>query len=156
MDFGESGINVIFIIVLVVLMIANFYFRKRKTESTPMGRVVGIFSDLNQNEKLTEDFGFQGAATKFKTGSWKNNRDKIDFVPQELRTMLATVFDMAEEFNERIDAAKKFGSGSYLQGIDITKLKAPLAKSKKGLQEWLEENMNNPEYAAPKRRGLFG
>ena len=156
MDFGESGGNVILLIVLGVIMMANIFFRKRKTESTPMGMVVGIFSEVDHNENLAGDFGAHRGAAKFKTVSWKRGREKIDFLPQELRTTIATAFNMVEEVNERIDAAKKFGSGSYLEGIDVSRLKAPLAKSKQGLQAWLEENMNKPEYAPPKRRGLFG
>ena len=156
MDFGESGGNVILLIVLAVIMMANIFFKKRKTESTPLGMVVGIFSEVNRNEQLAENFGAQQGAAKFKTSGWKRGRDKVDFLPKELLTTISTTFDMADEFNERIEAAKKFGSGSYLEGIDVSRLKAPLAKSKQGLQAWLEENMNKPEYAPPKRRGLFG
>ena len=48
---------------------------------------------------------------------------------------LAHTFEMTEEFNERIDAAKKFKSNSYMAGIDVSKLKEPLAKSKQQLKE---------------------
>ena len=68
---------------------------------------------------------------------------------------LSRTFEMAEEVNERIEAAKKFKSDSYMAGIDVDKLKEPLAKSKQQLREWLEANMQNPEFM-PKRRGLFG
>ena len=156
MDFGDSGANVILVIVLGVIMVANIFFKKRKTESTPIGMVISIFSEVNHNENLAGDFGANRGAAKFRTGSWKRGRDKIDFLPQDLLSTIATAFNMVEEVNERIDAAKKFGSGSYLEGIDVSRLKAPLAKSKQGLQAWLEENMNKPEYAPPKRRGLFG
>ena len=62
---------------------------------------------------------------------------------------------MAEDVNERIAAAKKYKSDSYMAGIDVEKMKKPLADSEQELQRWLEENMHNPEFM-PKRPGLFG
>ena len=156
MDLGESGGNIVLVIVVAILLMANVYFRKRKTESTPLGMVTNIFSELNYNQQLAENFNFHRGGGKFKTGSWKRSHDKIDFLPMELRNALSKIFEMTEDFNERIDAARKYGSDSYLAGIDVDKLKGPLAKSKQELQEWLRENMQNPEYAPPRRRGLFG
>ncbi|MFC2001265.1 hypothetical protein ACFLUZ_02035 [Chloroflexota bacterium] len=156
MDSGESGANIVLVIVIGILLVANFYFRKRKTESTPLGMVASIFSELNYNQKLAENFGFHRGGGKFKTVSWKRGHDKIDFLPMELRNELSKIFETTEDFNERIDAARKYGSDSYLAGIDVDKLKGPLAKNKQELQEWLQENMQNPEYAPPRRRGLFG
>ena len=43
-----------------------------------------------------------------------------------------------------------------MAGIDIDKLKEPLTQSKEQLREWVQENMQNPEYMPQKRRGLFG
>ena len=155
MDSGETGVNIIFIAVIVLLMGASIYFRRRKTGKTPLGMVASLFSEVDYNQGITETFGFHWQSGKFKTGSWMMNRDKLDFLPQELLATLSEAFDMAEDFNQRIDAARKYKSDSYMAGIDVDKLKEPLAKSKQELQEWLQENMNNPEYA-PKRRGLFG
>ena len=154
MDLGESG-NVILIILIGVVIVVNIFIRKRRAEKTPLGGVAGILSEVNNNLKLTEAFSFHRGARKFQTGSWKRNKDKIDFLPVELLNTLSKAFEMSEDVNERIDAARKYGSDSYMAAIDVDKLKEPLAKSKQGLQEWLQENMQNPEYA-PKRRGLFG
>jgi len=156
MDLGDTGINVILVILIVVFLVGNIYFKKRKGDKTPLGMVVSIFSEVNGNQQIIEAFSFHRTSQKFRTGNWERNKDKIDFVPMELRNTLSRAFDMAREFNERIDAARKHGSDSYMAGIDVDKLKAPLAKSKQELQEWLQENMQNPEFAPPKRRGLFG
>jgi len=155
MDFGESGSTIVFIIVIVLLLVANVFLRKRKAEGTPLGKVVSIFSELRYNQKLTETFNFHWRSNKFKTSSWNRNNAKIDFVPQELLAMLSHAFEMAEDCNQRIDAAKKYRSDSYMAAIDVDKMKVPLAKCIQRLQEWLQENMQNPEYM-PKRRGLFG
>jgi hypothetical protein len=43
-----------------------------------------------------------------------------------------------------------------MASIDLSKLKTPLATSKKQLQDWLQENFQNPEYQPKRRRGIFG
>ena len=156
MDFGEAPINIIFIAALILLMAANFFFRKRRGEKTPLGMVVGMLTDIRYNAKLTDTFTFHRGIKKFKTGGWKRGKDKVDFLPQEIMSNLSKVFEMTEDFNLRIDSAKKFGSDSYLAGIDVDKMKSPLAKSDQELTLWLQENMNKPEFAPAKRRGLLG
>ena len=155
MDLSETGINILIGILMVLLLVANFFFRKRKGEKTPLGMAVGIFSELRYNQKLTEIFSFHWKSNKFKMASWKRNNTKIVFIPIEIRATLSKAFDMVEDVNQRIDAAKKYKSDSYMAAIDVDKLKVPLAQGMQQLQEWLQVNMNNPEYL-PKRRGLFG
>ena len=155
MDLGEAGKNLIILIPIILLIIVNIFFRKRKGEKTPLGIAVTMLADVNRNQKLAETFSFHWRSSKFKTGSWKRNRGKLDFLPLELQETLSKAFGMAEEFNQRIEDAKKYKSDSYTAGINVDKLKEPLAKSRQQLEEWLRENMGNPEYQ-PKRRGLFG
>ncbi len=152
---GETSINIILIIVIVLVLILNIFLKGRRSLKTPLGRAVSILADINRNEKLVENFSFHHGVGKMRTSAWKKNSNRVDFLPQELLMTLSKTFEMAEEVNERIEAAKKFKSDSYMAGIDVDKLKAPLAKSKQQLQEWLEANMHNPEYM-PKKRGLFG
>jgi len=152
---GETNINIILIIVIVLVLVLNIFLKGRRSMKTPLGRAVSILADINRNEKLVENFSFHHGVGKMRTSAWKRNNDKVDFLPQELLMTLAKTFEMAEEVNERIEAARKFKSDSYMAGIDVDKLKAPLAESKQQLQEWLQANMQNPEYM-PKKRGLFG
>lgn len=156
MNFSEGTANILLFVALGVIIVVNIFVRRRKAGSSPLGMVVSLFSDVNKNQKLVENFSFQGKGVKrFKTGSWMRNKNKINFLPQQLQNTLAKAFEMAEEFNARIDSAKKYGSSSYMAGIDVGKLKEPLAQSKQELQEWFRENASKPEYT-PKRRGLFG
>ena len=152
---GESGTTIILVVIVLLFLALNVFVRSRKAGGTPLGRVVSILAEVNHNEKLVANFGFTAGARKFKTGAWRKYNNKVDFLPHELRMVLAKAFEMSEEVNERINAARKFKSTSYMAGIDVDKLKAPLARSKQQLQEWLQENMQNPEFM-PKRRGLFG
>ena len=156
MDLGETGTNVILGIVVFLFLALNIYVRSRRAGKAPVGMVITVLAEINHNEKLVDNFSFHHGVGRMKTGAWKKNKDKVNFLPQELRMTLSRAFEMSEEVNERIDAARKFKSDSYMAGIDVSKLKAPLAESKQHLQEWLQANMQNPEYQPKKRRGLFG
>ena len=73
MDLGETGINIILGILVFVVMIANIFFRKRKTEKTPIGMIASLLSEVKQNQKLVEAFSFHwrhnnGAAHPGKEG----------------------------------------------------------------------------------------
>ncbi len=155
MESNQTTINILLGILIVLVLVANIYFKRRKMEKTPLGAVTTMLMELDSNYKLTESFSFHRGIQKFKTGSWNRNKDKIDFLPTELRNTVSKAFDMSEDVNERIEAARKYGSDSYMAGIDVGKLKGPIDKSREDLRVWLQENMDNPEYA-PKRRGLFG
>ena len=155
MESNQTTINILLGILIVLVLVANIYFKRRKMEKTPLGTVATMLMELESNYNLTESFSFHRGIQKFKTGSWNRNKDKIDFLPTELRNTVSKAFEMSEDVNERIDAARKYGSDSYMAGIDVGKLKGPIDKSREDLRVWLQENMDNPEYA-PKRRGLFG
>ena len=155
MELSETGMNILLGVLIFGLLVVNIYFKKRKTDKSLLGMVVGVFSDVNKNLNVVENFSFHRQVEKLKTSNWQRNKDKVDFLPVEIRNALDKTFDLVEEVNGRIDAARKYKSDSYMAGIDVDKLKGPLAKSKQQLQEWLQENMQNPEYV-PKRRGLFG
>ncbi len=120
----------------------------------PLGRVVGVLSNVKHNERLCENFSFHRSIGRLKAGAWHKHKNKVEFLPQGLMTALSELFEMVDEVNERIDAATKFKSDSYMAAIDISKLKTPLATCREQLQEWIYANMNNPEYL-PKRRSLF-
>lgn len=152
---GETGINIIIGVIVLLFLGLNIYVKSRRSLKSPLGRVAFILTDINHNVNLVENFSFHHGVGRMKTGAWQKNKDKIDLLPQELRMALSQVFEMCEEVNGRIDAARKFKSDSYMAGIDISKLKAPLADSQKQLQEWLQANMQNPEYQPKRRRGLF-
>lgn len=155
MDFGETGGTLFIVIIMVLLLVVGIFLRLRREQKTPLGMVTVLLSEVNQNQKLIETFNFHWRTKNFKAGSWQRNKARIDFLPQELLATLSNAFGIAEDFNERIDAAKKYKSDSYMASIQVDKLKLPLTKSKQALEEWLQENMQNPEYL-PKRRGLFG
>ena len=151
---GDLTTNILIGVALFLMLGFSIGMQILRTQRAPLGRVVGILSNVNKNVRYIENFSFHRSMGKLKAGAWKKNKDKINFLPQEMLTSLSKLFEMVEEVNERIDAAIKYKSDSYMAGIDISKLREPLARNKEQLQEWVQANMNNPEYL-PKKRSLF-
>jgi hypothetical protein len=146
--------NVLIGIALFAMLALSIGLQVIRTRRAPLGRVVGILSNVKYNENLVENFSFHRSIGRMKASAWQKNKDRVDFLPQELLTLLSRLFGMVEEVNEKIDAAIRYKSDSYMAAVDISKLKAPLAESREKLQEWVYANMHNPEYL-PKRRSLF-
>jgi hypothetical protein len=152
----ETTLNILLGILLLGALALNIYVKYRRSKKTPLGRVASILMDINHNEKFVDNFSYHRGFGKMKMSSWQKYKDKVDFLPQEMRMTLSQTFDMCEEVNERIDSARKFKSDSYMAGIDVSKLRTPLARSKEQLREWLQENLQNPEYQQKRRWGIFG
>ena len=148
-DWGEIGQVLSYLIPVVAFIIFNVVFKKQQEQKRQQQTVHGLLSEIDYNQKLMEAFLFKWEAKKFKTGTWKRNKDKMDYIDQSLHNILAGTYDIAEEFNGEIDAAKKHKSPGYLAGIQLDRLKEPLARSKQGLNEWLELNKRKKELPKP-------
>ncbi len=144
-DWGEIGKFFSYLVPVIIFILFNVFFRKRQEQKRRLGVVRSLLSEINYNQKLMEAFLFQWQAKKFKTGNWKRNRDKMDYIDQGLHATLAGAYEIAEEFNKEIDAAKKHKSASYMASIQVDRLKEPLANSKQGLEEWLQLNKGRKE-----------
>ena len=154
-DWDEIGKVLAAIIPVIILVLVNVVFRKQKEQKTRLGVVHSLLSEIDYNQKLVEAFSFQWQVKKFKTRNWKRNEDKMDYIDQSLHTTLSNAYEIAEGFNQEIDAAKKHKSASYLTGIQADKLRVPLAQSKQGLEEWLKANTGKKEML-PRHRSLSG
>ena len=154
-NLDNNWVSIVLLVLLVVMVVANVFLKGRKMEKSPIGKMMVIYMDLNSNKRVLESFGVSRRYKKFKTSAWKRNRNKLDFLPHELQTSLADAFDMAEDYNQRIAAANKFASSSYMAGIDVEKMRKPFEQTVQEIHTWIQENMDDPELA-PKKRGLFG
>lgn len=148
-DWKEIGQVLSYLVPVFAFIVVNVLFRKRQEQKRQQQVARGLISELDYNQKLMEAFLFKWQAKKFKTGTWKANKDKMDYIDQGLRNTLAGAYEIAEEFNSEIEAAKKHKSSSYLAGIQVDRLKEPLARSRQGLEEWLELNKRRKELEKP-------
>ena len=154
-DLGELGKNLTILIPLILLIIFQILFRRRRAERTPREVVTSLLTEINQNQQLMESFQVSWQVKKFKTGSWQRNKNRLDFLDQSVQTALADVFNLAEDFNRQMANAKKYKSTSYLANINVDKLREPLARSRRGLEAWLQANAGQPRLPT-RRGGLFG
>jgi len=148
-DWGEIGQVLSYLVPVVAFIVINIFFRKHQEQKRQQQVVRSLLSEIDYNQKLMETFLFKWQSKKFKTGTWKSNKDKMDYIDQSLHNTLVGAYAIAEEFNGEIEAAKKHKSSSYLAGIQVDRLKEPLAKSKQGLEEWLELNKRAKEMPKP-------
>lgn len=139
-DWEEIGKILSYLIPVAVFIVFNVLFRKQREQKRRLAVVKSLLSEIDQNQKLMEAFLLRWQYKKFKTGNWKRNKDKMDYIDQGLRTTLAGAYEIAEGFNREIEAAKQHKSVSYLAAIRVDKLREPLAKSRQGLEEWYALN----------------
>jgi len=146
--------TLLLVLAIVFLLVASAFAQFYRTRRSPLGKVMHIFSDIRSAEKLCREFSYKSRAKKFRVASWYKNKDKVLFLPGDLRAELARLFGMMEDVNIKIDTAVKFKSNAYLVTIDVKNFEEPLAASRLKLRDWLQENLHNPEYL-PRRKSLF-
>jgi len=148
-DWGDIGGILTYLVPVLIFVVINVFFRKQQEQKRQQQAVRGLLSEIDYNHKLMEAFLFKWQAKKFKTGVWKRNKDKMDYIDQGLCNILAGAYAIAEEFNGEIGTARKHKSPGYLAGIQVDRLKEPLARSRQGLKEWLELNKRKKELPRP-------
>jgi hypothetical protein len=139
-DWSEIGKVITYLIPVIMFVLFNVVFKKHREQQRKEAVVKGLLSDTDYNSNLVESFSMKSQMKKFKTTTWKRNRDKMDHIDQSLYSTLADAYEIADGFNREIDAAIKHKSTSYIAGIDVSRLIKPLARSKQGLEEWIELN----------------
>ena len=146
MDFGNISENIPIIVMIVGLILLQFFLkRKRKPEVTQQGIVQRLLSEVKLNQAVVELFGLRQKPKKFEMVSWQMNKSKLDFLDESLQGTLSRVFTMAEDANRQIDASKKYKSASYVVSIDTSRIRDSLATSKEGLEEWLQSSTGTKE-----------
>jgi hypothetical protein len=148
-DWEEIGRVFSYLVPVLIFVVINVFFRKQQEQKRRQQVVRSLISEIEYNQKLADSFLFKWPAKKFKTGVWKANRAKMDYIDQALRDTLAGAYEIAEWFNAEIAAAKKLGSASYLAGVKVERLREPLAESRRGLEEWLELDKRQKEMTKP-------
>ena len=160
MEFGDIEKNLPIIVMVIALILLQFFLRRRRKPEATQGEIVqSLLSEVRMNLSLTEAFRLRSQVKKFGAASWQRNKTKLDFLDQSLQTVLSDAFMKAEDFNQQIEAAKKYKSTSYMVNIDVDKLTGPLTKSKEGLEAWLLKNVGRKEPPPKYPRvidGLFG
>jgi len=151
---GEWSQYIVFLVIIIFLVFS--YLRRKKTSSPRLDAAAGLISDVSENLQIMENrISNWQSKRKFKTSSWKYYKEKVGFLDTNLLSTINEAFTLAEDFNARIDSARKNNLMSTLQDMQVERLRGPLTKSKEGLMAWLKANMQT-EMQNKKGRGLFG
>lgn len=150
MDFGDIAGNIPFILLVIGLILLQFFLRRRKPELANREIVRNLLSEVKLNHALAESFHLRQRLRKFEVTSWERHKNKLDFLKQSVQTALADAFMMVDDFNRQIETFKKHKSTGYMASMDVDKVKKPLAKSQEGLEQWLQTAVGvkepSPEY----------
>ena len=155
MDFGDIGENLPFIALIIGLILLQFFLRRRRSPETTQERIAELLaSEVRVNLRLAEVLAAGEPIKRFITTNWRINKNKVDFFEQALQVALTDAFTIAEDYNQQVNAAKKFKSAGYIASIDVEKLKDKLTKSKEGLEQWFLSKTGSKE-PPPKTPGMF-
>ena len=144
-----------FIIILILLAVVFTWVRLggSKVRQRP-DYVQRLIYEIRLNQALVETFRNREKPRKFETTIWHMFRSEIDFLEDSLQKNLTDVFDIILEYNEQIQAARK--TKAYdLMNINVNKIKKPLARCRKELEDWLEEATGHRELPT-KYPSIFG
>jgi hypothetical protein len=151
----EQWVQYLFIGLIVLLLIWNI-MRRRRSGNSNMAAATAVLENINENLRILEErLSNYQLKNKFQTGSWKAYKDRMGFLGTELTAKLNETFTLADDFNMRIEAAKKSNNMSTLQDMQVERLREPLTKSKEGIVAWLKMNYTLETQMNP-RRGCSG
>ena len=151
-----GGNNAWVFIVIILLLILWAFARRRKPRSMNLDVAIAVLSDIDNNLKVMQVRIADHLSKKnFKVTNWRIYKEKLEFLGPELVATINGAFTIAEEFSNRIGAAKKNNTLASLQDMQVESLKEPLTKSRQGLVAWLRANVNT-EMQNDRRRNWFG
>jgi hypothetical protein len=143
----------VFFLIIAALLVWNFT-RRRKSGSMNLDIAMGILSNADDCIRMIEiRLADPQSKMKFQNASWRAFNKKIDFLGPELVAVLNEAFGMVDDFNQRIDTARKNKMMSTLQDMPVANLKAPMHKAKEGLAAWIKTGYRDE---IKNRRGCLG
>ena len=147
----------IWIILIIIALLLVWSLVRRKNTATPkLDAAIGVITDVNTDLRIVEiRQADPKSKKKFSNGNWRRFEDKLIFLDASVISSLKEAFTLVEDFNSRIEVAKKGNNLATLQDLPLEKLKGLLSDCKKGLAEWLKANMQS-ELQNTKRRTWLG
>ena len=102
-----------------------------------------ILNDVKMDQALVATFYLREKARRFEKNNWELYKGNLGFLGESLNETLRLTFSMVEDLNQEIKLAKKTKTSH--QNISVTKLTEPLAACRKGLEDWMMENLGTTE-----------
>ena len=139
MDYG-----ILAVVLSLVLIIALFSFLRGRGGIMQRPEVARfVLYDVKMNQALVEAFYIQEKPRRFEKSNWEINKNRIGFLDESLKETLRITFSMVEDLNKDIKLARK--NKTSHQSINVNKLVEPLETCRKGLEDWMMENIGTTE-----------
>ena len=146
--------GILVVVLSLVLVIALFSFLRGRGGVMQRPEVVQfVLYDVRMNQALVEAFYIQEKPKRFEKSNWEINKNRIGFLDESLKETLKMTFGMVEDLNQDIKLVKK--NKTSHQNINVAKLVEPLATCRKGLEDWMMENVGTTELP-PKYPSVWG
>lgn len=165
MEFGERLLLAL-AIVGVVMLISLFWRPDPKKQRAEIVR--SLLTESRLNFILVDTFDRQPKPRRFETTCWRINRKRAAFLDKELRQSLEDSFALAEDYNQRLKAAKKARKAEMSnqsaaavakrEPFDCETMRGHLEKITDGLEDWLLANVGTIDDVEKPSMfgGLFG
>ncbi len=143
------------LLVLIIALLVWSFTRRRRPANDNLGMVVAVIMDIDYDLKIAAERAknYQSGKT-FRTAAWTRNHTKLGFLSSDLNTQMSESFALLDDFNSRIQSAKKSKSFATLQDLPLDKASESLNKSRAGLVDWLRTS--DAAKAQEGRRGCLG
>ena len=136
--------GVLAVVLSLALIVAVFSFLRGRGSVMQRPEVVQfVLYDVKMNQSLVEAFYIREKPRRFEKSNWEINKNRIGFLDESLKETLKMTFDMVEDINQDIKLVKK--NKTSHQSINVAKLVDPLATCRKGLEDWMMENVGTTE-----------
>jgi hypothetical protein len=154
----ESWVQYILIALILGALFWNMSRRKKQTSgNVRVDAVATVLTEVNENLKIMEErLSNWQSRKRFVTRGWTTFQTQLSFLDSAVVSALNEIYSTAEEFNARIDSARKNNVMATLQDMQVEKLREPLNKAKEGLGSWLRTNYQTEMQNAPRRSGCLG
>ena len=146
----NTTIAVIGIIIAAGLIIATFIIQTVRTGRAPIGKALSLYREVKHNEGLARKFGYQGRVKPFRNEVWLRLKQDIEFLPQDLRTLMGTAYEEVARLNETIEGSIEHLQESHLSTVNTAPVQEKFQRIRRDLDGWIKMNLTNPNYA-PKR-----
>ncbi len=138
----ESG--ALWVVLSLIVVVALFSFLRGRGGVRRRPEIIQlILNDVKMDQALVEAFYLREKPRKFERNNWALYKNNVGFLGESLNETLRLTFGMVEDLNQEIKLAKK--NKTSHQSINVTKLNEPLKASRKGLEDWMMENLGTTE-----------
>lgn len=148
------GYGVLAVVISLLIVIGLFSFLRGRGSPRRHPEIVQlILSDVKMNQALVAAFYLREKPRLFERNNWELYKNHVEFLGESLQETLLMTFGMVEDINQEIRSVKK--NKTSHQSIDVNRLDGPLAACRKGLEDWMMENLGTTEPPI-KYPSLFG